>query len=304
MLLVRGTLVGIIGSRIHWSMTGFPDYWPAENFIDFDDKVTGAHPVSDGLLVFTQNSTHLLTNFPDPTRLVNTLITSEQGCVHPRTPKDLRSVPIWISNDGICTYANGRVSVLSRGLLGSEYFAGEIITTEIHNDVYYVLYKNRPILSMDQRFLAQLPSGESTINTNFVEYDRNGVRWIEKFDGEDILYGVTDTNDVVEMFGGTDDLDMLYKSPIITEAGEARIQEFVRLYLAYRNASNLTIKSICHANIGEPVVNTHPLVDGGIAESRFPPGTFYGVQFEVTGKGEVSAIDFNVNVRGQEPTKR
>ena len=300
LLVVRGTFVGIIGSRIHWSMTGFPDYWPAENSIDFDDKVTGTHPVSDGLLVFTQNSTHLLTNFPDPARVVNTLITSEQGCVNPRTPKDLRSIPIWISNDGICTYANGRVSVISRNLLDSEYFSGEIITTEIHNDVYYILYNNR-IVSMDQRFLDQLESGESVTNTNFVEYDTNGVRWIEKFDGEDILYGVTDSNQVVEMFGGTEDLDMTYVSPIITIVGESRIKQFEDLYISYRNNSNLTFVARFYGLSSTFVEETYDLPVGEIvSETKFSGAEYFGVQFVVKGKGEVSSIEFTVELSDQE----
>ena len=299
LLLVRGTLVGIIGSRIYWSVAGFPDYWPAENFIDFDEKVTGTHPVSDGLLVFTQNSTHLLTNFPDPARLVNTLITNEQGCVNPRTPKDLRSIPIWVSNDGVCTYSNGRVLVVSRGLLGDDYLDGEIITTEVHNDVYYILYNNR-IMSMDQRYLNQLPSGESSINTNFVEYDTNGVRWIEKFDGEDILYGVTDENKVVEMFGSNEELDMSYISPIITIVGESRIKQFEDLYIAYRNASNLTFVARFFGLSAEFVEEPYELPVGEVVrETKFSGAEYFGVQFVVKGKGEISSIDFTVELSDQ-----
>ena len=53
--VVRGTLVGIIGSRIHWSRTGFPDYWPAQNFLEFNEEVTGLLEVGGVLLsVYTE----------------------------------------------------------------------------------------------------------------------------------------------------------------------------------------------------------------------------------------------------------
>ena len=126
-------------------------------------------------------------------------------------------------------------------------------------------------------------------------YDRNDVRWFEKFDGDDTFYGVTDENQIVEMFGGTDDLEMSYRSPIITLIGEARVKRFSKLYLAYRNRGDLTIKSslIGSTTEGVPKETTHSTPDDKVwVERDLPKGTYYGVQFIVTGKGEVSSIDF------------
>ena len=302
---VSGALVGIIGQRIHWSKVGFPDYWPARNFLDFNEDVTGLIEVSDGLLVFTQNETHLIRNFPNPATISRTLITNEQGCVHIRTPQFLRGIPIWISNDGICTYQNGRVVVLSRGLLGSEYLRGDIITTEIHNDVYYILYNDR-IVTMDQRFLTTLQSGVEQIATNFVEYDTNGVRFIEKFDGEDILYGTTATNTIVEMFAGDEDLPMEYVSPKITLTEEERIKLFDRLFVAYKQGGGLALQ-VRLFNLSEtPIVKDYALVEsrGVTKDYRLPGNSFYAIQFRVIGKGEVSAISYSAAPsKGVPPTK-
>ena len=242
LIVVRGTLVGIIGQRIYWSRVGYPDYWPAQNFLDFSEEVTGIIEIANGLLVFTRNETHLISNFPDPNNISRTIISNQQGCVNIRTPQFIRGVPVWVSNDGICTFIpggltatsiatrqNGRVDVISRGLLGDTYLKGTIITTEVHNDVYYILYNDR-IVSMDQRYINALQSGVEQIATNFVEYDTNGVRWIEKFDGEDTFYGTTNDN-IVEMFAGDEDLSMTYLSPIFTLSADERDEDDLMIYI-------------------------------------------------------------------------
>ena len=308
MIAVRGALVAIIGQRIYWSQTGFPDYWPAQNFLDFSDEVTGIIEIANGLLVFTQNETHLISNFPDPANVSRTIISSEQGCVHIRTPQFIRGVPVWISNDGICTFIpgglagtsdstrqNGRVEVISRGLLGDDYFRGNIITTEVHNDVYYILYDDR-IVSMDQRYVTALQSGVEQIATNFVEYDTNRVRWIEKFDGEDVLYGTTEDNTVVELFGGTEELSMTYTSPLITMANDERIKRFDRLFVDYRQGGDLVLEIDFYSQSTTPTPHTYTLDSKlSVLQDRLPGDSFYAIQFKVRGKGHISAIAFTAN---------
>ena len=300
LIKIRGTLVGVIDSRIYWSMTGFPDYWPAQNFIDLRERITEIHPISEGVLVFTNNETHLITDFPnDPVR---TVVATDQGCIGFRTIKDLRGNPVWLSNDGVCTYVNGSVEVISRNRLGSEYLRGNVITTEVHDDVYYILYDNR-IVSMDQRFTTVNQNGTEVINTNFVEYDRNGVRWFEKFTDDDTFYGVTDDNQIVEMFAGSEDLEMEYLSGVITLVGESRIKRFNKLYVAYDDRGGLGVQSILYNISNRTRVITHTIdADSSVIERDLPTDAFYGIQFRVTGKGEVSAIDFTTQLSEAEPT--
>ena len=303
LIVVRGTLVGIIGQRIYWSRVGYPDYWPAQNFLDFSEEVTGIIEIANGLLVFTRNETHLISNFPDPNNISRTIISNQQGCVNIRTPQFIRGVPVWISNDGICTFIpggltatsiatrqNGRVDVISRGLLGDTYLKGNIITTEVHNDVYYILYNDR-IVSMDQRYINALQSGVEQIATNFVEYDTNGVRFFEKFDGEDTFYGTTNDN-VVEMFAGDEDLSMIYLSPIITLSADERVKRFNDLYIAYKNNTDLALEVILHGyNLNRTTPYALP-ADHSVIERHIEGGTWYGIQFRTTGKGEVSALGY------------
>ena len=307
LIVVKGTMIGIIGNRIHWSQTGFPDYWPAENFLSFNGEVTGIIEIANGLLVFTRNETHLISNFPDPANIDQTIISSEQGCVHIRTPKFIRGVPVWISNDGICTFIpgslagtsnstrqGGRIEVISRGLLGDDYFKGDIITTEVHNDVYYILYNDR-IVTMDQRYVNALQSGAERIATNFVEYDVSNVRFIEVFD-DDVLYGTTTDNTVVEMFKGDNDLVMSYVSPLITLANDERIKYFGKLFVNYRQSGDLVIKARLFNQSTTPEVKTYPLESNkSVREAKLPGNSYYGIQFEVAGKGSIAAIAFIAN---------
>ena len=113
MIAIRGALVAIIGQRIYWSQTGFPDYWPARNFLDFSEEVTGLIEIPNGLLVFTRNETHLISNFPDPLNTSRTIIDKNRGCVNIRTPKFIRGVPIWLSGDGIATFESQGLTATS-----------------------------------------------------------------------------------------------------------------------------------------------------------------------------------------------
>ena len=309
MINVRGALVAIIGQRIYWSKTGFPDYWPAQNFLDFSEEVTGLIEIPNGLLVFTRNETHLISNFPNPTNINRTIIDNNRGCVNIRTPKFIRGVAIWLSADGIATFESegltatadstrqgGAVKVISRGLLGDDYFnRGTIITAEVHNDVYYILYNDR-IISMDQRYLNALQSGVEQIATNFVEYDTNGVRFIEKFNGEDILYGTTEDNTVVELFGGTEELSMTYTSPLITMANDERIKRFDRLFVDYRQGGDLVLEVDFYSQATTPTTYNYPLDENlSVLQDRLPGDSFYGIQFKVRGKGHISAIAFDAS---------
>ena len=253
-------------------------------------------------LVFTQNETHAITNFPDPRTISRTLVDDEQGCVNIRTPKFLKGYPVWISNDGICTFNNGRVDVISRDLLGDDFFQGNIITTEVHNDVYYILYDDR-IVIMDNRFRTQTNYGVATA-TNFRTFDTNGVRWFEKFKGEDVFYGTTTDNTVVEMFAGDADLTMSYTSGIITLVGEARIKRFENLYVAFKQTGQgLTIKSKLYGQNIAPLETTYPIKDGvAVIDPLLPNDSYYGIQFEITGTGEISSIDFSVKSSEKKPT--
>ena len=302
--VVRGTLVGIIGSRIHWSRTGFPDYWPAQNFLEFNEEVTGILEVGGVLLVFTQNETHAVANFPDPRTISRTLIDDEQGCVNIRAPKFIRNYPVWVSNDGICTFNNNRVDVISRNLLGDDFLQsfGDIITTEVHNDQYFILYANK-IVVMDNRFTAQQNYGVVT-TTNFKTFDTNGVRWIEKFKGEDILYGTTDTNTVVEMFAGDEDLSMTYRSGEITLIGEARIKRFEKLYVAYaQTKTGIALKTILRGLSSKLQENTYQTpINKAAIETKVPNAAYHSIQFEITGFGEVQSIDFTAIPSEQPPS--
>ena len=305
--IVKGTMVGIIGNRIHWSMTGFPDYWPAENFLSFDGEVTGLIEIANGLLAFTRNETHLISNFPPlPNQLPDqTRISDKQGCVHIRTPKFIRGIPIWISSEGICTFTsggltatsdstrqNGKVELLSRGLLEDGYLDGNIITTEVHNDRYFILYNDR-IVSMDHRYVTALQSEREIIPPNFVEYSVGNIRHIEVFD-DNVLYGITTDNTVVEMFGSeTEELSMFYKSALITFDNEEQIKRFGDLYVAYTNRGDLTLTAEFVSSKAPNKTQVFNLpADRNVIEAKMPHGTWYGVQFTVRGKGEISAFGF------------
>lgn len=82
--------------HLYFSLPGFPECFPPTNFIpvgiDRGEPITACGPANDRLLIFTQNSIHRLSAFPQPSdpgygigtaSLEN--VTSDHGCVAKRT---------------------------------------------------------------------------------------------------------------------------------------------------------------------------------------------------------------------------
>ena len=302
----RGALFGIDGNRLRWSITGQYDYWPAANFIDFDDRITGLLSIRDGLLVFTREQTHLLTGDLGTTNVALTLISTERGCIEPKSCKYLRGTPVWLSSEGVTTYLNGRANVISRAKLGDVRFEN-IINCVVHNEVYYILYNPTKRLDGTTNTAGNILLGFDVRYIQggaFVEYEIENLAYINILNNYSSLLGSIRQTDgtykLVRLFEGEDDLEFRYTSPILTGGDYSRLKTYERFYARYDASSNEPIRcEVSFEGANQSVRTDEEQTTNFTLESNtrrldkgLPNARYYAAQVKLTGKGKVYEYQF------------
>ena len=221
----------ILGDRVVYSDIGEPNVFPPNNDIDFRRSVTGLLPISEGVLVFTEAETYILTvgvnlELTPPIEITRPLITDTQGCINRRSCRNLKNVPLWISNDGICTFENGFVQVISRTLLGKHRY--DIKDSAVYDQQYILLLQDNSFLIFDYR----------TNNINFHKVSNTGftVESLHADSGNLYMVGRSSGSDnlVYTVFGGSDNMSMNYESVSITEGSNSVVKYYDKIYIKYK----------------------------------------------------------------------
>lgn len=292
-----GSYFAVVGSRLYYTKPGEPHYWNPLASLAFPDDITGILQSTNGLLVFTRNSTHLLTGTTAAT-FTQSIVTNQQGCIHPRTCQYIDNQPLWMSNDGLCTF-NGRVTVLTRDYLTKDTFdqiieqadqpAGNIFSA-VHDNVYYIL-GGTDFYSFDFRHgqtLAVVKHEKESTESNLV--------FIGAF-FDDKLYGIRDSNptvsgsrDILELFGDDTRYNKIgYTSPIITLNRFADLKRFKEISFRYEGKLRVGTVAYVNTNGTEPNrVNLDPINftnEKSNVVQRIPQNykAAYAVQFVVDG---------------------
>lgn len=269
-------LVGAVGNKVYFTPIANPNAWPALDYITVPSVVTGVSSASIGLLVFTAKTTYAIvgTEFSSYSKY---LFDGSQGCVNHHTIAKLGGAVLWVSNDGICTIAESKVSVVSRPILAS---VGTPINAVVHNDVYYLQLEDK-ILAIDSRF--------GLIFKEFgYQFDRLGM-----FD--DVLYGVRNGS-IHTLFSShlTEDFDWLS-----AEFGEGAMTHKKIYYGVYFNSiGRLTVEILIDGRSAQ----FQPLGISGITEILLPQElqNGYSIQFRVRGKGVLKEIEYKVQGRAND----
>ena len=153
------------GSRLYYSEVGRGYAWAALNFVTIPEKATALSRVyirsddqagAGGLLVHSLNQTWLLTRSAvvlrpatENTAAVTTLshslvqVSANQGCVSSRSIQSINGTPFWVSRDGICVYAEGRVQLITKKISGYwNVRSDHVLSSTVYNNAYYVLMSN------------------------------------------------------------------------------------------------------------------------------------------------------------------
>jgi len=140
--------------------------WNPSNYINIDDTITAIVPEFIGVLVFTSNRVYRVTgNSVD--NISKTEIPTRQGCLDYHSCATLSNAPMWISNDGLCTWNGQSIILLSHGKykIPNDYkFAVSA------NDKYYLFCDTQTIV-YDQRNSGIFYSLSNTANYGWYDVD-------------------------------------------------------------------------------------------------------------------------------------
>lgn len=272
---VFGTFFAVLDDRLYFNKVGYPDAWPAENFLDFGFTLTGLLLVPDGLLVFSRTKTWLLLG-DDPSNFRVIPISDEQGCISHSSAKKVKGKPVWCSANGICTYAGGIVDVISLDKLDQKEF--KIVNTAVQNQQYYICQTNGTLTCMDLRF-----------NQSYKDY-----KFDEAVDNivvhNNILYG-RQQDKLVELFPKSCVCERFhYRSPVFTEGEHSNIKLYNNIYI--RANGNFEVKVIIDGlNVVEKVISGNDIHEI-LPEAVNQRGS--SIQFDITGRGTVYEIEYKV----------
>lgn len=263
------------GDKLYYSEIGKPYAWPTTSFLDFDATITGIGAISNGFIVCTAYKTYIVTG-NSPETFSKYLLSSSQGCVSHRTMSFVDNSLLWLSTDGICTTNGGPVSVLSQIKLGKLSIATTYSSAVLDN-IYYLSHDTvlgKKILAFDFRY------------NQIVRYiDVLGTMVVS---ANDTLYQFY--NSTLQTLLTGDELSMTYKSPILTEGSYSNRKVFKDIYIKYNGTFTIVIA------IDGTVMNTVVLEPGNKAHTikLNDKAKGYGLEFSITGIGEVSEIEYAV----------
>jgi hypothetical protein len=125
-----GSLYTICGrpNRLYFSEPFEPEYWPAVNFIDIEvgdgDRLIGAVSNFDSLVICKRRKTYVLRFNENPlTEIVcPTRVSSDIGCISPRSFAQVESGSVWLADRGLALYDGRSVNMLPESVMFDSYF--------------------------------------------------------------------------------------------------------------------------------------------------------------------------------------
>jgi hypothetical protein len=261
---------GLVNNELRFSNIDEPHGWPPENSFKLREIGTGLLVIPQGILIFTNNLTYLLrgNNLDNFTLL---LISEHQGCINGNTCSVVKNAPLWVSYDGICTFQNGYVQVISKSLLGKLNLS--VKQSTVYDEQYILLKQDGSILILDMRH---------GIRFYELKYDTN-IDGLAVNEGK--LYFIS-SGYLNEAFTG-DLVSFDYTSPVFTEGNHTEIKIYNKIYLKCNGAFKVKIF------IDETLVLTKD-VSGDKTFELTPPvekQRGYNIYVSISGIGKVYSIN-------------
>jgi len=274
-ILAYAMIFGAVGDKLYYSNIGDPDVWPATNFIDFEDTITGIGNVGNGLLVFTKFRTYIVTG-TSPATFSKFVLSDAQGCINHYTIQTVDNYIIWLSTDGICLTNGGLIEVISRDKLG-RFNTDTSIAAAVKDNSYYLLLTDK-IVVYDMRYNRMVREITST-------FDGIGYYKDEIFvhSGTN-LYALEDIS--------ADPLTYTYKSPVYTDGDYSSIKRYKDFYIKYNGAVTLKVY------VDGTLKNTVALTGNTTHNLKASASSIgYGLEIELEGTAEVSEITWTIEGR-------
>jgi len=124
-----GKLYTICGrpNRMMWSEPFEAEYWPEANFLDIEpgdgDRLMGAVSNFDSLVICKRRKTYVLRYSTTPSEVfVPARISSDIGCIAPRSFAQVESGSVWLSDRGLALFDGRSVDMIPESVAFSEMF--------------------------------------------------------------------------------------------------------------------------------------------------------------------------------------
>lgn len=268
-------LFGAVGPKLYFTPIGVPNAWPALNFIDFSEEITGVGVVANGLLVFTKYRTYVVSG-TGPSTLTKYLLSGDQGCLNHFAIANLAGSCLWPSTDGICQ-SNGNIPVVvTKRVLGKPKLLP--LQAVVYDEVYYLMETTGHILAIDYRFKQLAKDLELSVSSLVV--------------ANDVLYGYR-AGTLWELFAGQDTETFSYKSPRFIEGRATENKVYKKVYIYSKGVIQLKVL------INDEVVAQAEYTDEDAHVLQVPQEKQRGffIQFEITGSGTVYELEYEAGAR-------
>jgi len=267
-----GIFIGAVADKVYFTPIGKPNAWPVANYIDFDSNITGIGKVFNGIIVFTEFKTYLVTGTNINSLVKHPALSEIQGCREHKTIKYISTGQLlWVSNDGICVTTGSDVKVLSKDKLGKLDLS--VKNAVVHDEVYYLQKADKTILAVDTRF-----------GLVFKDINSDTTRLVV---ANDILYGF-DNNTLYQMFADSEDESYTYLSPDFTEGSYTDLKSYKSFFIQASGAftislimDGVTVKSKSYTG-----VETHELKAPQSKQQS------YSLQFKIVGTAVIKEIEY------------
>ncbi|BAM63139.1 hypothetical protein [Edwardsiella phage IW-1] len=257
------------GSKLRFTPVGRPNEWPETFFLQYDADITGIAPVANGILVFTEYRTHIVTG-NGPSVLSTYLLSGDQGCISNESIQFVGAEALWVSSDGICVSSGAQINVITRELLGKLDIRP--VDSAVYDGQYYVMTDSGLIYC---------------INNGTVKHFRFDISSLAV--ANDKLYGYNNGT-LWELFASTDPAVMRFKSALMTE-GSFTLNKVYKKIFTY-SAGHIIIRILINGTIVvERVLSGEDSFDIQVPQ-ELQRG--FNLQFEVEGTGEVSELEYVV----------
>jgi hypothetical protein len=260
-------LFGVLDTKLRFTPVGKPDQWPESYYLQFDAPLTGIAPVANGILVFTQFRTYIVTG-TGPTSLSQYLLSSDQGCIAYESVQLIATEAVWASTDGLCSSSGNRPIVITKNKLGK--ITLNPIDSAIYDETYYLMEANNKILSYKGDIVARYDFNVSSLAL-----------------ANDSLYGYRDGK-LWELFTGSDPAYFSFESALFTEGKFTANKTYKKIFLYSRG------RVIINILINNVVVQTKELEGEDSFTIQVPQDLQRGffIQFKIEGTGEVSELEY------------
>ena len=283
------------GSRVHFSDVGSFHIWRPLSFIAVPENATALSKAfiradenrnANGILVHSLNQTWILVqqnnDLSNPIFSLTNL-SANQGCVSQRSVQSINGRAIWASKEGICVYVGGRVSLLTKKVIGLQSWDEETVkSSAVYNDTYYLLLNDGWVYVIDEDYEVQ-------------KWNNYGIEDLNELQvGDSMLVGQSDTMYDLEPKTGFEFLPMSYRSKSFVQDMFSTDKSQTEISISGRGNVELRVMVSGKQAFNSVVPLTEDPQTLKLSQINTRGSSIY---FEITGEGEVYDILWPVTVQ-------